>query len=237
MGLGDLKWSPVLLGNVGHIEAENEFNKGHLHGNRMSYDIWAGQLGGGARFYLTDRLSLSPTISGIYGHTENEFKPKNAIGRSIEAAASGTFVNWDLDTWAVSPSIDARYEWIWGRTTFELTSRFTFFHTESFQSSSDVVGVEGDSSTWENKLDVDVPLGLCVLGRELHSGGFFSRTDLHDGIADGLNENHVYTANGRLVLDVLGKLWKVRWVGVGASYFWGDHANGWTTGLDMRLQF
>ena len=237
LDLWDLKWAPVLQGNVGHIKADNEFDKGFLQGNRTSYDIWAGQLGGGARFYFTDCLSLSPTISAIYGHTENDFHPRNRIGHSVNAAGKGTFVDWELDTWTFAPGVDVKYEWVWGRTAFSFSSRYGFFYTESFQCTSGVVGVEGDSSTWENKLDVDVPLGLRVCGRELHTGGFFSRTELHGGIADGLNENHVYTANGRFVVDLLGKLWKVKWLGVGASYFWSEHGNGWTAGIDTRFQF
>jgi hypothetical protein len=40
-----------------------------------------------------------------------------------------------------------------------------------------------------------------------------------------------------LVLDLLGKVWKVRWLGIGYSYFWGDHFNGWSVGVDLRLKF
>ena len=93
------------------------------------------------------------------------------------------------------------------------------------------------SHTWQNKLDVDAPLGLRFLGQELHAGGFISRTDLFGGVYGGLNENHLYTANGRFVMDLLGKVWKVRWVGIGVSYFWGDHFDGWSAGVDLRLQF
>ena len=137
----------------------------------------------------------------------------------------------------MAPSLDAQYEWDVGRATFEFTSRYNFFYTESFNSSSPVVSVSGDSHTWENKLDVDVPLGWKVLDREFHAGGFFARTELFGGAADGLNENHVYTLNGRFVLDVLGRVWKVRWIGAGYSYFWGDNFGGWSAGVDMRFQF
>ena len=237
LGPGGLKWAPVLQGNLGHLIAENEFKTGYLQGNRMIYDVLAVQLGGGARFYFTDHLSLAPTFSGIYGHTENEFKPQNAVGDAVKAAARGTFVDWQIDTWSVMPSLDGRYEWNWERTAFAFNSRYTFFHTESFASSSPVISVNGDSHTWENKLDVDVPLGWKCCGRELHTGGFFARTELFGGAADGLNEDHLYTVNGRVVLDLLGHAWKVNWLGAGYSYFWGDHFGGWSAGLDLRFKF
>jgi len=82
-----------------------------------------------------------------------------------------------------------------------------------------------------------VPLGWKLFDRELHTGGFFSRTELFGNAAEGLNENHIYTVNGRFVMDLLGKVWKVRWLGLGASYFFGDHFDGWSAGLDLRFQF
>jgi hypothetical protein len=84
---------------------------------------------------------------------------------------------------------------------------------------------------------VDAPLGLKLLGRELHTGGFASRTELFGGAAEGLNANHLYTFNGRLVLDLLGAVWKVRWVGLGFTYFLTDHFSGWSAGVDMRFRF
>ena len=237
LGVGEIQWAPLLQLNAGHINAENEFRTGYLKGNRTVYDALAAQFGAGARFYFTEHLSFAPVFSGIYGHTENEFKPRNAVGDFIKQAARGTYVDWDLDTWSIVPEVSGRYGWHWGRTTFELDSRYNFYHTESFDSSSPVVGVTGDSSTWRNKLDVDAPLGWKVFGRELRTGGFFARTELFGNIAPGLNEEHVYTINGRFVLDLLGVAWKVRWMGAGVSYFWAEHFSGWSAGLDLKLQF
>ena len=159
------------------------------------------------------------------------------MGNAVKTAASGTYVDWKLDSWSLVPSLDFGYERVWRRNTFEFSSRYTFFHTESFDSSSPFVRVSGDSHTWENKLDVDVPLGCKLFNRELHTGGFFARTELFGGAAEGLSEDHIYTVNGRFVLDLLGKAWKIRWLGIGASYFFGDHFDGWTAGVDFRLKF
>jgi hypothetical protein len=237
LGIGAMTWAPVLEGNLGHINAMNTFETGYLKGNRMEYDVLAAQGGVGARFHFTDHLSLAPIISGIYGHTENEFHAQNAVGNAVKNAASGSFVDWQIDTWTVAPALDGRYTWNLGRAAFEFSSHFSYFHTESFKSSSPVISIVGDSETWENKLDADVPLGLKFLGRELHTGGFFSRTELFGDVSKGLNADHVYTLNGRFVMDLLGKVWKMRWLGAGASYFFGDHVDGWTAGVDIRFQF
>ena len=80
-----------------------------------------------------------------------------------------------------------------------------------------------------------MPLGLHVFGRELHTGGFVSRTEIFGNAAQGFDTSYTYTANSRLVLDFLGKIWKVKWVGLGFSYFWGHNIGGWSAGLDMRF--
>jgi hypothetical protein len=146
-------------------------------------------------------------------------------------------VDWKIDTWSVVPGCELNYAFSWNRILFELGSRYEFFHTETFESSTPFVEVEGDSQTWENKMDVDAPLGLKLFGRELHAGGFVSRTELFGGIAQGVNANHVYTFNTRLVVDLLGAVWKVRWFGAGFTYFLADHFDGWSAGIDMRFRF
>lgn len=237
--LGDtgLNWAPMLLGNVGHINAGNTFQSGFLVGNKSEYDVLSVQGGAGARFYFTDHLSLAPGLSGIYGHTENAFHSQNAVGDLVQAAARGTYTDWTIDTWSVVPSVQAQYEWSWGRTELTLGSRYCFFHTESFQSSSPVVSVYGDSQLWENRFDADIPLGLRVFNHELHTGGFFSRTELYGHAATGVDADHFYTLNGRLVFDFLGDIWKLQWIGLGASYFFADHFSGWSAGIDMHFKF
>jgi hypothetical protein len=237
LGVGDLEWAPVLQGNLGMVSAVNTFKTGYLAGNQMTYDTLAIEAGGGAAFYLTKQLCLTPTISGIYGRVQNKFDSQNPNGDLIKSLGSGTIVDWTLDTWSVVPALELNYEWRWRRMTFDFNSGYSFFHAESFESSSPILGVKGDSSTWANKLEADVPLGLEILGHELHTGGFFSRTEVFGDAAHGLNTDYIYTANGRLVLDFLGKLWKVKWLGAGVSYFWGGDLSGWSAGLDMRLKF
>ena len=45
-----------------------------------------------------------------------------------------------------------------------------------------------------------------MIGRELRTGGFFSRTELYADGATGLYTGYIYIANARLVLDVLDEL-------------------------------
>lgn len=237
MPLGDFEWAPILLGNVGNMNAENRYDSGYLAGNGMNFDTYGVQAGGGGRLYFTDHFSMAATFSGIYGHTENTFISRNAIGDAINAAANGTLVNWETETWSIVPSTGVKYEWFWGRTVFAVQSSYTFYHTESFHSTSPLVDVDGNSYAWDNRLELDIPLGITVLGSELRTGGFISRTELSGGIADGLKSSHIQTANARLVADLLGKVWPVKWVGVGATYYWGDNFNGWSAGVDLSFQF
>lgn len=39
------------------------------------------------------------------------------------------------------------------------------------------------------------------------------------------------------MVDLLGAVWKVEWLGIGGSYFWGENFSGWTVGADIRMKF
>lgn len=238
LGIGSLRWAPVGEANIGWSSTENSLTTGTLAGNRVLYDTFAAQLGGGARFYFRTNLSLAFTVAGIYAHTKNDFEAGNQAGIDFVNSPLGQeLVNWKLDTWSVVPATGLRYTLIWHRTIFEFDSRFRYYYTESFTSSSSLIGVTGDSQTWENRLDVDIPTGWYPFSRELHTGGYFSRTELFGDIRHGMNEDHIHKLNLRTVLDFRGVLWKVRWLGLGGSYFWGREFSGWSAGIDIRFEF
>jgi hypothetical protein len=200
-------------------------------------NTYAIQFGGGARFWFGDHLSVAPTLMGMYANSKNSYTANNpfTVGNWIALQEAG-YINWHANTWSVIPAADAQYVLTLGRTIFRVNSAFTFYHTESFESSP-TIDINGDSETWKNKLDVDIPLGRELWGHELRTRGFFSRTEFYDGIQSGLNADHQYELHGRLVLDFLGELWKVQWIGIGASYLWSNSYNGVAFGADIAFRF
>src|SRR5262245_50270746 len=40
MPLGNLEWAPILLGNIGNMNAENRYMSGYLVGNGMNFDTF-----------------------------------------------------------------------------------------------------------------------------------------------------------------------------------------------------
>jgi hypothetical protein len=234
VGSGSLSWAPVLQGNLGWISAENELRGGNLAGNRVHVQTFAALVGGGARLYLGEHASIATLVSGIYGKTENDFQARNEAGESLEMAF-GHLVDGQVETWSIVPAAEFRYEWTRGRVRVEFISQYGFFHTETFHGSSDFVQVDGDSQTWENRLGIEAPIEWHVFGCELETGGFVSRTELAGGAAEGFNTSHFETINGRLVLDLAGKVWKTRWLGLGASWFHGARLTGWSAGIELRF--
>jgi hypothetical protein len=237
LGSGKLKWNPVANINLGWISAEKTIQQAPLAGNTIQGDVFGFAMGGGARFWFTDRLSLAPTLGGIYGHSKNNFNVLNDAGMQyVGPMSQAGWVNWSVDTWTVVPATDLKYIWTWKRTGFTANSTFNYYHTGSFNSTSQLVKVDGNSQTWVNKLDADVPLGWKIKGYEFHTGGYVRLTELYGNISSGLNSDRMYTVHGRLVLDSLGQRFKLRWLGVGASYFGGKNFNGWAIGIDTRLK-
>jgi hypothetical protein len=234
LGIG---WQPQLQGSMGYLTAKNNFHN-FINGGDTSEDkTFAIQFGGGARFWFNDSFSIAPTFMGMYGHSENNYTAVSPFGLLNQAEASREgLINWSADTWTIRPSLNIQYQYVWKRTIFTLSSEPTYFHTESFSSSSSV-DLNGDSEMWVNKIDVDYPLGVMLFGHELRTGGYFSRTDLFGDLQSGLNSNEYYDAHIRLTLDFLDELWKVKWLGIGVSRLWGDGFTGWSYGVDAAFRF
>jgi hypothetical protein len=73
--------------------------------------------------------------------------------------------------------------------------------------------------------------------RQFRTGAHFARAELFDGLEQSLRTDHIYDTGARFVIDLLGALWGVEWIGIGGSYFWSDHFSGWSVGVDIRLRF
>jgi hypothetical protein len=234
----DIGWQPRLLGSVGYVDATSSTQTGPLKGGINRFRTFAVQFGAGARFWFTDRLSVAPTLTGMYGHTSNEFTPLGATAQTqLIAATRSGLVGWDESTWTVEPAIGLQYVVNWNRSLVTISSVGSLFRTESFSSSNANDIVDGNSGSWANKIDLDVPLGIQLAGHELRTGGYLSRTDLFNDLKDGIDTEHLYELHGRLVLDFLHQFWKVQWMGIGGSYLWGANFSGWTVGADVLLRF
>jgi hypothetical protein len=238
--LGDLNigWQPRLQGNMGYLESTNLPRTGLLASDSSEYTTYAIEFGGGARFWLNDHFSLAPTLMALYGHTSNNYTARSAFIMANQALATRLgLINWSVDTWTLRPALDVQYVMSLGRSIITLSSDPTYFHTQGFNSSNSNVHINGSSASVSNKIDLDVPLRIELYGHELRSGGYLSRTDLFGDLKSGLGVQHMNEIHGRLVLDFLNQLWKVQWIGVGASYIRGTNITGWTAGADIAFRF
>jgi len=231
-------WQGRLQGNMGYIEATNYLHSPLLEGDSNTFKEYAVEFGGGARFWVSDGLSLAPTVLGIYGHTSSGYTANSPFMQAnfVRAVDMG-LVNWSLDTFTLRTALNIQYLITWDRTRIKLSSEPTYYHTESFNGSNANVSLTGDSQSIATTLDIDIPLGVELFGHELRSGGGFERTDFFGDLRTGLNVDHIDEIEGRVVLDFLNELWKVQWIGVSASYVWGTSFTGWTAGLDIVFRF
>ena len=238
IGGSGIGWLPILQGNIGSLEAANHLQTGLLAGDSNEFKTFGLEFGGGARFVFTDHFSVAPTVSGIYGRTSTAYTATSAFMQvNFPQAVELGLVNWTAETWTVRPALDIRYLINWKRALITLSSDPAYFHTETFHTSNLNVRVNGDSWTLVNTADIDIPLGVDLFGHELHTGGYFSRTDLFGDLRQGIAVDHLYEVDGRLVLDFLNRLWKVKWLGLSASYIWGPSISGWTAGVTATFKF
>jgi hypothetical protein len=238
LGNTGIGFQPRLQGEMGYSEAKKVFTSGEQQGDTTKYDTFAIQFGGGGRFWFGDHFSVAPTFMGMYGHSKNDYTAHSDFGKAnFDDAQKFGLINWTADTWTVRPSANIQYVYTWHRTIFTLSSDYTYYHTESFHTSTSNLKINGDSQTWKNQIDVDIPLGKMLWGHELRTGGYFNRQEMYDGIKSGMGTDHLYEIHPRLVLDFLGNLWKVQWIGIGGSYMWGGPVSGYSIGADIAFRF
>ncbi len=238
--LGDLPigWQPRVQGNMGALDGTQHLHSDLVEGDITELKTYGIEFGGGARFWVNSHLSFAPTLMGLYGHTTESYTANSAFMRAhLDAARQMGLVDWNVDTWTAITGVDTQYVMTWDRTIITLSSLPVYYHTESFKSSSAQINVNGDSGTWANMIDVDIPLGVAVYGHELRSGGYYRWTGLYGGLRDGLHGSDLNEIHGRVVLDFLNQLWKVQWIGIGGSYVWGPTVTGWSAGLDVVFRF
>ncbi len=231
-------WQPRLQGNMGWLDGTQHLHSSLVEGDTTAIKAYGIEFGGGARLWVNERLSFAPTLMGLYGHMSETYTANSAFMRAnLDTATRLGLVDWDVDTWTFITGVDIQYLITWDRTIITLSSNPVYYHTESFAGSTGHPQVNGDSETWANIVDVDIPTGVQLYGHELRTGGYYRWTGLYDGISNGLHESSLNEVHGRLVLDFLNQLWKVQWIGLGASYLWGGHITGWTVGADVVFRF
>jgi hypothetical protein len=240
MPLGDLDigWQPRLQGNVGYLQSSDHLQTPGLRGDTSELRTFAIEFGGGARFWTTQNLSFAPTVMVLYGHTDATYYAYSEFGRqNLGYLQQLGLADWSIDTWSLRPALNVQYIVALGRTLITFSSDPTGFLTHGFNRSNVHLKVGGNSGLVTNKIDVDIPLDVEFYGHELRSGGYLSRTDLFGDLEEGLGVEHVNEAHVRLVMDFLNQLWKLQWLGVGASYLWGTNINGWSVGADVAFRF
>jgi hypothetical protein len=233
-------WQPRVQGNMGWLDGTQHLHSDllELEGDITRIRTYGIEFGGGARFWVNDRVSFTPTLMGLYGHTSETYTANSAFARAnLEAARELGLIDWNVDTWTLITGVDFQYLLRLQRTIITLSSHPVSYHTESFQSSNVHLDVHGDSRTWANTIDVDIPLRVELFGHELRSGGYYRWTGFYGGLRDGLGQSDLNEIHGRVVLDFLNQLWKVQWIGIGASYLWGPNISGWSAGLDVVFRF
>ena len=231
-------WQPRVQGNMGWLDGTQHLHSGLVEGDITEIKTYGIEFGGGVRFWVNDRLSFAPTLMGLYGHTSQTYTANSAFMRAnLEAARQMGLVDWTVDTWTLITGIDFQYLINLNRTIITLSSTPVYYRTETFQSSNTHVNIRGDSGSWSNTIDVDIPLGMQFYGHELRSGGYYRWIGFYGDLKDGFQRSNLNEIHGRVALDFLNQLWKVQWIGIGASYLWGPNITGWSAGLDVVFRF
>jgi hypothetical protein len=231
-----MTWAPVIDGGLGYGWFVNHFQNNALAGNESDFRTVALGLGVGPRFYFGDSgFSMLPAFGLLYAYTDNNFDAHNPLGQQV--VDDGRYVNWNVHTLSLVPSFELQYKKTFGRWLPKFTSAFACYDTQPISRSTDALSFRSDSKVWANKFDLDYLTAWKVLDCPVHFGGDVSRTDLFQGLQGALGTDHYYETDGRVTLDVLGRLWMVKSVGLSGGYFWCGAFNGYSIGLEGSVKF
>jgi hypothetical protein len=175
-------------------------------------------------------ITWQPRLQGNMGYLDSKYESGSGLlaGDTSKVTMSAIEFGGGArfrfgDSFSVAPTLMGLY----GHTSDDYEVRSAFMRANLIPATQLV----------DNKIDLDMPLGIQLFGHELHTGGYLSRTELLGDLKDGLGVAHMNEVHGRLVLDVLHQLWKVQWIGLGASYIDGTNISGWTVGVDVAFRF
>src|SRR5215469_2724751 len=92
-------WQPRLQGNMGWLDGTQHLHSILLEGATTEIRTYGIEFGGGARFWVNDRLSFAPNLVGLYGHTSETYTANSAFMRAnLDAARQMGLVDWTVDT-------------------------------------------------------------------------------------------------------------------------------------------
>ncbi len=236
MGDSGLLWTPVFEGGAGYGSFVNKFNNNVLAGNESDFKTVALSLGTGPRFYFADSgFSVLPAFDLLYAYSQNDFTANTPLGAAV--VTDGRYVNWTVNTISLVPSFGVQYKKTFGRWTPTLTSDFAYFHTAPISRSTTALSFRSDSMAWANKLDLDYLTAIKLFECPVHVGADIVRTDVYQGLRSALGTDFFYESDGRVTFDLVGKVWKVKYVGVTAGYYWCTSFTGYSIGLEGSVSF
>lgn len=238
LGNFDIGWQPRLQGSAGYLQSTERLATPLLSGDTSTMHATSIEFGGGARFWLNDRFSFSPTVMLMYGHTTESYQAQSFYGlHNLPALQNLGLIDWSIETLSLRPGLNLQYIQPIGRSLVTLSTEGAAFLTRSLSGKATDINVAGNSGYLQYKLDLDIPTGVAIAGHELRTGGYITHTELFGELEDGLGVQDLNEVHGRFVLDFLNQLGKVQWIGLGASYVWGPSFHGWTVGADVAFKF
>lgn len=127
-------WQPRLQGNIGWLDATQHLHGSLVEGDSNEVKAYGMEFGGGARFWVNDRVSFAPTLMGLYGHMSETYTANSPFMLANPAKATELgLVDWNVDTWTLITGVDMQYVYMWNRTILTFSSLPVYYHTESFK--------------------------------------------------------------------------------------------------------
>lgn len=241
--LRDFVFDGFVAGWLGGATTDEEFVTENSAGEEIRFEadrsILSARVSGGLSFPITRRFRIQPYASLIYARFETESVITGNIDLgSLPDPFEAIVTNNEFDAAGIGGTIDAIYDrWFDDSGRLELGGTYTAAYTETFNTTNDLLEVDGTSHTVVLRARYSGSTGWITANRPWRWNVFSTYTNFADQPKTALGFTYYYTIGAGVSYELNLKplnWFGLRFVGLQGGVIFGDDVDGWTFGISFK---
>jgi Solitary outer membrane autotransporter beta-barrel domain len=229
-------WKPLVQASFGYLEYEGQFDFLPQESVQADWKSYGGLVGAGVSVPLENGLTIVSALDFGLARLESDADYRGPIAESIiDPALRGVVFDWDADALLVGATMGLDYKRHFDSWALEGHTLLTYNHLETYDSSSDQIAFDANTTTFSLQVDAIKPIDAQVRGYPLALVGHFANTTFIGNQRDALGFDHFFEAGLALETDISQNGWLVKKLRLGAMAIFGADVTGWSVTFGYRF--